>query len=132
MAHKLNPFVDPYALLLLLLHEKVVILWFRTTRPHHCQTSRQMKQLTLGQGKPRAISPAIHSLDQRPSHNPSLVKLSQLMKGPEGRADLNQEPGAALTSFAMLCIFPQIAGSYRGSYFSKIGLLIPKISAAAT
>ena len=29
-------------------------------------------------------------------------------------------------------IFPQIAGSYMGSYFSKIGLLIPKIPAAAT
>ena len=29
-------------------------------------------------------------------------------------------------------LFPQIAGSYSGSYFSKIGLLIPKISAAAT
>ena len=28
--------------------------------------------------------------------------------------------------------FPQIAGSYRGSYFPKIGLLIPKIPAAAT
>ena len=27
-----------------------------------------------------------------------------------------------------LCIFPQIAGSYRGSYFSMPGLLIPKIA----
>ena len=32
----------------------------------------------------------------------------------------------------VLKFFPQIAGSYRGSYFSKIGLLIPKIPAAAT
>ena len=29
-------------------------------------------------------------------------------------------------------LFPQIAGSYKGSYFSKIGLLIPKIPPAAT
>ena len=27
-------------------------------------------------------------------------------------------------------IFPQIAGSYRGSYFSKVGLLITEIAAA--
>ena len=31
-----------------------------------------------------------------------------------------------------LWFFHQIAGSYWGSYFSKIGLLIPKIPAAAT
>ena len=28
--------------------------------------------------------------------------------------------------------FPQIAGSYRGSYFSKVGLLITEIAAAPT
>ena len=27
-------------------------------------------------------------------------------------------------------VFPQIAGSYRGSYFSKVGLLITEIAAA--
>ena len=36
------------------------------------------------------------------------------------------------SSCATHIFFPQIAGSYRGSYFSKIGLLIPKIPAAAT
>ena len=33
---------------------------------------------------------------------------------------------------SVYCLIPQIAGSYRGSYFPKIGLLIPKIAAAAT
>ena len=68
--------------------------------------------------------------NKKTKKKPKKNKNPKNSKSPKKQKKQKNQRHQSRQSGCTYCFFPQIAGSYRGSYFSKVGLLITEIAAA--